>query len=233
MAPNRILTWEGCNNVRDLGGMHTSDGCKTRWGAVVRGDHPAKLTADGWSALYEHGIRTIISLRTHGFNEKDYLEVKPPYQDIETMVIEIEDVTDQEFVEKWASSELWCTPLYYSDALAHWPQRHATALQAIAQAKPGGVLFHCKRGYDRTGIIAMLLLTLVGVSTEDIIADYELSRDTERDEILANYQTTSRAVIVNTLTGINVDDYLLSGGLSRADIHAIRKRFIEQAGNNV
>jgi protein-tyrosine phosphatase len=63
MAPNRILTWEGCVNVRDLGGLNTSDGRQTRWGAVVRSDTPAKLTAAGWAALYAHDVRTVISLR--------------------------------------------------------------------------------------------------------------------------------------------------------------------------
>jgi len=77
MTTNRILKWEGCNNVRDLGGMDASNGSKTRWGAVVRGDQPAKLTDKGWTSLYDHGIRTIVSLRTHGMDEMDYLEVKP------------------------------------------------------------------------------------------------------------------------------------------------------------
>ena len=98
MTINRILNWEDCNNVRDLGGMEASNGSKTRWGAIVRGDHPARLTTDGWSALYAHGIRTIVSLRTHGFDEKDHPVVVPPYSDIHAVSVEIEDVTNKEFV---------------------------------------------------------------------------------------------------------------------------------------
>ncbi|MBK9927321.1 MAG: tyrosine-protein phosphatase [Anaerolineales bacterium] len=227
MTTNRILNWEGCTNVRDLGGLDASNGSKTRWGAVVRGDHPAKLTENGWASLYEHGIRTIISLHTYGFDEKDYLEVVPPYSDIETLIVETEDVTDQEFVEKWASSELWCTPLYYQDALTRWPQRHAAALKAIAQAKAGGVLFHCKRGHDRTGIIGLLLLASVDVAPEDILADYALSVDPEREEILANHGTTTRDVILKTVSQLNAEEYLLSGGLSKTDIETLRARFLE------
>ena len=227
MTLNRILNWEGCTNVRDLGGMNASNGYKTRWGAVVRGDHPAKLTADGWSALYEHNVRTIISLRTHGLDEKDYPIVVPPHSDIQVLSVEIEDVTDKEFAEKWASSELWCTPLYYQDALTRWTQRHAVAIKAIAQAKPGGVLFHCKRGHDRTGIIGLLLLALVGVAPEDILADYELSIDPEREEILASEDTTTRDVILNTINQLNTKDYLLSGGLTQTDIDAIHSRLLE------
>ncbi|HET8788748.1 MAG TPA: tyrosine-protein phosphatase, partial [Actinomycetes bacterium] len=43
----RLLAWEGCLNARDLGGYATADGRETRWGAVVRSDSPAALTAAG------------------------------------------------------------------------------------------------------------------------------------------------------------------------------------------
>ena len=226
MTPNRILTWEGCYNVRDLGGMKASNGYKTRWGAVVRGDHPTRLTTDGWSALYEHGIRTIVSLRTHGLNEKDHPIVIPPHPDIQVVSVEIEDVTDKEFVEKWASSDLWGTPLYYTDALNLWAHRHAAALKVIAQAQPGGVLFHCIRGHDRTGIIAFLLLALAGVSLTDIAADYELSVDPVRDQILAERNTNAYKVLLKTLEGINVENYLLTGGMTQNDISALRARLL-------
>jgi len=199
MTLNRILNWEGCNNVRDLGGMNASIGHKTRWGAVVRGDQPTRLTANGWSALYEHGVRTIVSLRTHGFDEKDHPIVMPPYSDIQVVSVEIEDVTNKEFVEKWATTDLWGTPLYYTDALNFWAHRHAAAIKAIAQAQPGGVLFHCIRGHDRTGIITMLLLTLAGVSLKDIAADYELSKDPVRDRLLSERNTNAYEVMLNTL----------------------------------
>lgn len=40
-----ILNWGGCSNVRDLGGLMTREGRTTRRGAVVRSDHPAKISA--------------------------------------------------------------------------------------------------------------------------------------------------------------------------------------------
>jgi protein-tyrosine phosphatase len=227
MATNRILTWDGCNNVRDLGGLNASNGYITRWGAVVRSDHPAKLTADGWSQLHAHGIRTIISLRTHGLVETDYLDTTPRLADITNIAIAIEDFTDSEFIKQWVDTGLWSTPLYYSDALKRWPERHIAVIRVIAQAHPGGVLFHCKRGHDRTGIIALLLLSLAGVSPEDILADYALSIDPEREEMLAHEHTTTREVILATLASLDIDNYLLTGGLSQTDLNAIRTRFLE------
>jgi protein tyrosine/serine phosphatase len=231
MTLNRLLNWDGCNNVRDLGGLNTSDGRKTRWGAVVRSDHPAKLSVNGWSALYAHGIRTIISLRTYGLVEEDYLDTAPRPADITTVEVAIEDFTDTEFIKQWVDTGLWSTPLYYHDALKRWPERHVAVIKTIAQAQPGCVLFHCRRGHDRTGIITLLLLALAGVSPDDIVADYALSIDPEREEMLAHERTTTRETILATLASLDVDNYLLAGGLSQTDLDAIRTRFIESSGN--
>jgi len=221
----RVLVWDGCTNVRDLGGLGTCDGRMTLWNAIVRSDTPARLTEAGWSALYAYGIRTIISLRTDGMVE-DELNFASRYPDIATVQVAIEDITDKEFLQQWASTNLWSTPLYYKDALQRWPERHAAVISAIAQAKPGGVLFHCVRGHDRTGIIALLLLALVGVTPDDIIADYELSSDPDRDELLARNHSSVRDAILSALAGLNVDSYLSLGGVSQDDLAAVRKRFV-------
>ncbi len=221
----RVLTWDGCTNVRDLGGLRTYDGRMTCLGAVVRSDTPARLTAAGWSALYAYGIRTIISLRTDGMTE-DELNVTPHYPDIATVQVAIEDITDSEFTQQWVNTNLWGTPLYYKDALRRWPERHAAVISAIARARPGGVLFHCIRGHDRTGIIALLLLALVGVMPDEIIADYELSPDPFRDELLAGEHSSVREAMLSALEGLDLDSYLLMGGVSQDDLAAIRKRLL-------
>jgi protein-tyrosine phosphatase len=229
MTENRRLAWDGCSNVRDLGGLRTRDGRVTRWGAVVRSDHPARLTAAGWSALYAHGIRTIISLCTHGKIE-DVPDTAPRPSDLTTVCVAIEDVTDTEFVQQWVVNDLWSTPLYYRDALKRWPERHAAAISAIARAQPGGVLFHCIRGVDRTGIMTLLLLASVGVTPDDIVADYELSLDPEREVLLAREHTSTRDVIYATLDWLDIDAYLREGGLSQDDLAAVRARLLEPAG---
>jgi hypothetical protein len=219
---DRILSWPDCLNARDLGGL-PMDGRLTRHGAIVRSDTPARLTAAGWAALHDYGIRTIISLRTHGMDEQEH-RFEAPYPDIAILPVEIEDVTDREFAVRWASSELWGTPLYYADALQRWPARHAAALQAIAHAQPGGVLFHCVRGNDRTGIISLLLLSLAGVPHEHILADYLLSPDGEREAILAGQGTSTREVILGVLAGLDAEAYLRGGGASQDDLAAVRAR---------
>jgi len=123
-------------------------------------------------------------------------------------------------------TSLWGTPLYYRDALERWPQRHAAAISAIARAHPGGVLFHCVRGYDRTGIITLLLLSLVGVVPEDIVADYLLSVDPIREELLAREHSSVPEALLGAVAGLDVADYLKSGGATQEDLDAIRRRLL-------
>merc|ERR1719440_1633375 len=53
----------------------------------------------------------------------------------------------------------------------------ARALRSMA--KPGGLpaFFHCSVGKDRTGLLAMLVLSLVGASDEEIATDYSLTAE--------------------------------------------------------
>ena len=62
-ALRRSLVWDGCFNVRDLGGLETASGGRTRRGMVVRADNVRRLTAAGWQAAFDHGVRRVVDLR--------------------------------------------------------------------------------------------------------------------------------------------------------------------------
>ena len=225
MKTTRVLNWDGCSNVRDFGGITTEDGQQLQCGAFARSDHPNRLSSEGWEALYSHGIRTIISLETDGMKDEG-VELPENLQDIDSVAAAIEDLSDQEFLNTWAATDLWCTPLYYQDAITRWPKRHAAVFSMLAQAKEGGVLIHCKRGNDRTGIISMMLLTLLGVSPEDIVDDYMMSPDSERDKILKERNTTPQEVILDTIKDLDMESYLMDAGLTEVDIEKIKDRML-------
>jgi protein-tyrosine phosphatase len=232
----RHLDWDGCLNVRDLGGLRTADGRETRWGAVVRSDAPDQLSPKGWAALREHGIRTIVDLRN---DEERAVEPEPLAAGL-TMVHEpIDDIDDIEFWRYCRDNRLDGTPLYYLPFLerAGKAERCAAVVAAIARAEPGGVLVHCGIGRDRTGLITLLLLALVGVSPEDIAADYELSHDRleplrvglggpSAREALARRNTSASEVIEATLASIDVASYLRDAGLGDEELRAIRARLL-------
>jgi protein-tyrosine phosphatase len=216
------LTWEGCSNVRDLGGLPTADGGETAYGAVVRGDCPDRLTAAGWEALAAHGIRTIVDLR----NEDELRPELVRPAGVTTVHEPLDGVEDTDFWDEWGTGPQFGTPLYYRPHLERFPERNAAVLQAIGRAEPGGVLVHCMGGQDRTGQIAMLLLALAGVPAEEIAADYRLSGNREGEEFLASQGTSSTEVILATLAELDVEGYLRAGGVSATDVTQIRQRLV-------
>ena len=53
------------------------------------------------------------------------------------------------------------------------------ALRLIADADAFPLVFHCIAGKDRTGVVAALTLSLLGVDDETIADDYALSEEAE------------------------------------------------------
>jgi protein tyrosine/serine phosphatase len=170
--PDCHLAWDGCFNVRDLGGLPTTDGRITRWGALVRADALDGLSEDGWAALAAHGVRTVIDLRN---DDERGADAAPRPASITTVHIPLDVNEDREFCSVWQSGPQFGTPLYYGPHLNRFPERSATVVAATARAGLGGVAFHCGGGRDRAGQISMLLLALVGVSADVIADDYVLS----------------------------------------------------------
>lgn len=62
--------------------------------------------------------------------------------------------------------------LYYLAHLQALPDRLALVLNAIADADDGAILFHCSAGWDRTGLVAAVLLRAVDVTDDAAVADY-------------------------------------------------------------
>jgi len=67
-ADSRILQWDACLNVRDPGGLPTSAGGRTRWGALLRADSLCRLTLAGCQALLTHGVRAVAITRRAPFS---------------------------------------------------------------------------------------------------------------------------------------------------------------------
>ncbi|MEV4898684.1 tyrosine-protein phosphatase, partial [Nonomuraea sp. NPDC055795] len=166
---DRNLDWDGCFNVRDLGGIPVLGGGQIRWRAVIRSDNPERLTPSGWAALTAHGVRTVVDLRNHDERQGD-LWARP--SDLSTVHVPLDDADDTRFWTYLWDNELDGSPLYYRLFLERKARQCAAA---VARAGPGGVLIHCGLGRDRTGLIAMLLLALAGAGPDHIAADYEQS----------------------------------------------------------
>jgi protein-tyrosine phosphatase len=235
-AVGRDLDWEGCFNVRDLGGLRTRSGRPIRRGAVVRADTVEGLTGAGWDAAWRHGVRTVIDLRN---DDERGIDAAPRPEGIETVHLPLDAIDDDEFWRDWRDGPQYATPMYYPAHLERFPERSSAVLSAVTRAVPGGVVVHCHGGRDRTGQIVMLLLALAGVAPTAIAADY--ARSTER--LSARYAaagepdqgvelaafleargTTAADLVVEAISGFDVEQRLGPAGLTAGDVAALRAR---------
>ena len=234
----RTLTWDGCLNVRDLGGLPTTDGGRTVPGAVVRADNLDLLTAEGWEALLAHGVRTVVDLR----NADEYKPLLPLPDGVDLVRIPLDELAGPAWWQRWGGLD--GTPLALRPYLDACPHATAALAAAVARAKPGGVVVHCGSGRDRTGLAALLLLALAGVEPSAIVADYLLSGPNLRpvwgmlgrpDEdaaiaaVLDDAGTTAEGALHTTLDGLEAAAHLLAAGLPPADLAAVRVRLLGPA----
>jgi hypothetical protein len=82
------------------------------------------------------------------------------------------DGNERHFWESREKDGQWGTPRYYLDHVGELPHRLAGALEEIARAPTGGILFHCGAGWDRTGLLAAVLLKAAGVTEDAATRDY-------------------------------------------------------------
>src|SRR5258708_7867073 len=153
--------------------------------------------------------------------------------------VAMDDIADTEFWQFLSRERLDGTPLYLRPFLDRKPERCTAVVTVLAGAAPGGVIFHCGAGRDRTGVVALLLLALAGVEPGAIADDYELSAEAlktlfalmgQEDQgpaiaaALTARGTTSHEAILATLDGFDAEGYLLRAGVSRGALAAIRQR---------
>jgi protein tyrosine/serine phosphatase len=173
------LEWEGCLNVRDLGGLPTETGRVTQPGRVVRADNVRRLTDAGWRSLAAHGVTRIVDLRW----PEELAEDQPRDVDVDVVHVSVlgESLDDEyirqldahlDSVDDVADHYAWS----YVDFLERYRDRFGLALAAVADAD-GAVVVHCMGGKDRTGLISALLLRLAGVSLDEVGADYAASAE--------------------------------------------------------
>jgi protein tyrosine/serine phosphatase len=231
-AGSRELSWDGCVNARDLGGLG-----RARPRALVRMEAPARLTAAGWAAAWAFGVRTVVDLRDP--EEVRSAPDRGPWPAGITTVPVPQDPVGTPFYEHWSKLDSFASPLYFPAMLAEYPLRVVAAVRAIATAAPGCVVFHCAGGKDRTGLLALVLLTLAGAAPEEIIADYLLSYDRMKErydelgvrdqltavtELLASHGTTIETSLTATIKSLAMPGYLLHNGLTDTELTALYAR---------
>jgi protein-tyrosine phosphatase len=191
----------GAYNVRDLGGLRTRDRRETRYRVVYRGDSLDAITPEDGELLFgKLGIGAIVDLRTKA--ETDLIGLEFPVPRYRYSVL-IEGRLGHEPFPSDDPAEL--AKVYLANIDTGRVAVRGT-LEVIAANLQAGLatLFHCAAGRDRTGVIAAVLLGLVGVTDGEIAKDYVQSNRNARrvtkkladNPLYANHGTDRPEVIL-------------------------------------
>jgi hypothetical protein len=182
---DRLVDLVGAFNFRDLGGYPTRSGRVVRWGRLFRSDTLHELTASDVEVLRSLGLATIVDLRTS--RELDRTG-RGPMASEPVAYRHLSLIRDGE-------GEAMATPALpgeelssrYLSYLDQGRQALVEALSLVADPAHLPLVFHCAAGKDRTGVLAALVLDILGVEHGVIVADYVVTAE-RMELILARYR---------------------------------------------
>ncbi len=175
-TPSRHLTLEGVDNIRDLGGLHTADGRRTKRGLLLRSSAVHEVTdADAKQLAQQHGVRLVIDLRSPNEIDKTGRGLLSRHiaAYVNLPILATGELAASTLVDARHGSMLGHYLAYLENSHAQF----AIAVRLLASPAHLPALFHCAAGKDRTGTLAALVLDALGVKHDEIIADYALTRE--------------------------------------------------------
>ena len=241
--PIRRLRLQHAFNVRDLGGYETRDGSYTRWNVLYRADSLSGLDDEEWNILKAAGIRTVIDLRSKSEAQEQPEQVPEPIRyyhcPLQEEQISMGDIEASALAAFTQSLEEG-----YRLMVKNNGSLIAAALRTLIRGlSQGAVLFHCTAGKDRTGTLAALLLTCLGVSDEDITADYQISYTLNHRGInrmmekmpgmehmfpMLKSDPETMTSLLKYIHELNLNDYLLHNGLTSEELEQLKKHCLTQ-----
>lgn len=241
IAGERRIGLNGPVNFRDLGGYRGLDGATVRWGRVFRSD--ALLLDDGdledFAGL---GVRTVYDLRsdTERVTVPNRLpDVNPPEVVVLPLISETPAANPLVDIDSTDGEDFLAQ--LYRNILERSAVNFGRLLTGLSREELLPAVFHCAAGKDRTGMVAAVLLSVLGVPFEDILDDYELTgryRTTEHvrastqrlgetenlaPEIVAGMLRAPRWAMQSALTHVagrygDLDGYLTGPGGAPAEV---------------
>ncbi|WP_169558484.1 tyrosine-protein phosphatase [Nesterenkonia alba] len=164
-------------NLRDLGGTRV-DGGVLRTRTLWRGDDPTLSPAQEIAALASQGLTAVLDLRSTGERRVSPLAAAQRHRIAhhhlplaEAAVHPLNLVNIAHTMRTPRDVGRW-----YAELVRSHRHEVVEALRLLT-ASEGGVLFHCAAGKDRTGILAAVILSVLGAEREVIIADYAATQE--------------------------------------------------------
>ena len=160
-------SFEGLWNLRDLGGLPVVGGGRTRSRRLFRSGTLWFATMQDCNRMAGFQFDTCIDLRLpqEELHEDDWL---CELLDLRYYHLAIEVPDDPKLVTLVHDGG----PDHYLQLLQHNAVRYVRALEIISDDDNHPLLFHCAAGLDRTGVLAALVLSCLGVGDHAVVADY-------------------------------------------------------------
>jgi protein-tyrosine phosphatase len=203
IAGERNLGLLGPTNFRDLGGYQGAGGARLGWGLVFRSDALVLQAAD-LDAFADLGIRSVYDLRSDP--ERETTPNRLPAGDY---LVEVVSLVGDGSAAPVIETVLADGEAFLADIYLHMLERSAIGFGRVLSGLADGArlpaVFHCAAGKDRTGMVAALLLSVLGVAEQDILDDYELTsryRTAERVNAVVERLRGERGIAPEVAAGI-------------------------------
>ncbi len=176
-----FLTFEGIENVRDLGGLLRVDGAKTKSGVLLRAGRLEHATDGDIRRLADMGLAAVIDFRDPGeLLRAPDREVPgaafhhlPALPDLSK---NFKPVDDDSYTAEEVRRDFRRIYGYLAQSVEA-QEAYAAFFRVLLASEGKPVLWHCTQGKDRTGVAALLLLTALGIDEETILRDYLLTNE--------------------------------------------------------
>ena len=175
------------SNLRDLGGLTTSDGHTVRTGQLFRSGHLCDLGDADRAIVRSLGLQTIVDLRRPA--EAD-VKPHPDLPSVDVVGISVSSDDNEFAVVANAMLDPRAEPLgpdhitnYFRTLVTDHIDRYRPVFDLATDPDRQPLLFNCTAGKDRTGVVAAVLLRILGVDDNLVMADYLLSNEVRRSWI--------------------------------------------------
>lgn len=170
----RCVDFDGAHNFRDLGGYASRFGGTTRWERVFRAGALDRMTDADVERLAGLGIGAVVDLR----NREERERAPDPVASIHIPIMG-SFIAKRERPDFGALVEHDHGVAFMRDMNLGLLEHAATEIGQVFGVLDGvadhPVAFHCTAGKDRTGLIAALLLEVLGVDRAAVLDDFELT----------------------------------------------------------
>lgn len=217
------LALENINNARDLGGMPAAGGRRVRCGKLFRSGNPAVASAADLDALRALALDLVIDFRSPAEKAADESAFAKHFNVVATPVLDGSMAMDLLMPRLRASTPAQVHG-FMEQAYADFPVRYRSAFAGLMERAQEGrtMLFHCTAGKDRTGFASLLLLSALGVSADDILADYLASNEHNRRFIAG---VLSQIVPLGVREDVMMPLLEVRPAYLEASLHAIRSEY--------